>query len=99
MSRLLLTLFCSTQDSEAIAMALRDFAERPVHIRPEMVLGRDFDDAGTSERVAGTLTRSSVEVELTEDQVSAAIGVATNVRRRLPFRWRTTQILDGGRVS
>lgn len=99
MSQLLLTLFCGTQDSESIAMALRKCTEKPVQIRPEMVLGRNFDDAGTSEQVSGLLARSTVEVELAPTQLEAALDAATSSRRRLPFRWRTTAILDGGRVS
>ena len=99
MSRVVLTLFCSVHDGEAVAAALRDRLHLPVHQRREAVLGRDFDDAATGERVAGMLARMAVEVELPGDRVAEAVAAAQAARRRLPFRWRTVAILDGGRVE
>lgn len=99
MSRVVLTLFCGVADGEAIAGALRDCLHLPVHQRREAVLGRDFDDAATGERVAGTLARMAVEVELASERVEEALAAATRTRRRLPFRWRTVAIVDGGRVA
>lgn len=99
MSRVVLTLFCAADDAEAIAAALRDHAGAPVHSRREAVLGRDYGDAATAERVAGTLDRMAVEVELDADQVAGAIAVAADARRRLSFRWRTVVIGEGGRVE
>ena len=99
MSRVLLTLICAVGDAEAIAEELRDRFQAPVHLRSEAVLGRDFDDAGTAERVAGSLARAAIDVELDGPDVAAAIEAARTARRRLPFRWRTTAVLDGGRVE
>ncbi len=97
MSRVVLTLFCAAQDADAIAMALRDHCHAPVHLRREAVLGRDFGDAATGECVAGTLTRMAIEVELPADEAASAVAAARAARHRLPFRWRITAILDGGR--
>lgn len=99
MSRVVLTLFCSLHDSETIAEAMRDALILPVHVRREAVLGRDFEDAGTGEQVAGALDRVAVEAELRADQVEEALAAATSARRRLPFRWRTVTVHDGGRVQ
>lgn len=99
MSRVLLTLICGVHDADAIAVALRDLLQLPVHQRREAVLGRDFGDAAALERVAGALARMAVEVELSADRVSEALATAKEARRRLPFRWRTVAIIDGGRVE
>ncbi|HWK35890.1 DUF3240 domain-containing protein [Sphingomonas sp.] len=99
MSRVALTFYCSAHDGEAVAAAVRDRLHLPVHLSRQAVLGRDFGDAGTGERVAGTLTRMAVEVELPDDRVDDALAAATGARRRLPFRWRTVAIVDGGRVE
>lgn len=99
MSRVVLTLFCSVQDADMIGVAVGDCLHAPVHLRREAVLGRDFDDAATGERVAGTLARMAVEVELAADRVGEAIEAATQTRRNLPFRWRTVAVQDGGRVA
>jgi hypothetical protein len=99
MSRVVLTIFCAAQDSEAIAAALRPLVEAPIHLRREDVLGRDFGDAATGERVTGTLARMAVEVELPAETVTHAVDAATAARRRLPFRWRVVAVLEGGRVA
>ncbi|MEZ0495731.1 DUF3240 domain-containing protein [Sphingomonas sp. IW22] len=99
MTRQLLTIMCAAQDAEAIARALGALTQAPVHQRREAVLGRDFDDAATGERVSGTLARMAVEVELGAAQVADAVAAARDVRRRLPFRWRTVALVDGGRVE
>lgn len=99
MTRVLLTLSCGADDGEAIAAALRDALHAPVCLRREAVLGRDFDDAATHERVAGMLARVAVEVALEADRVADALDAATRARRRRPFRWRTVAIVDAGRVA
>jgi len=99
MSRVLLTLTCGVADAEAIASALRDTLHVPVHQRAETVLGRDFDDAGTVERVAGALARTAITLDIPADQVSQALDIATTARRRLPFRWHSVAILNGGRIA
>ncbi|TPE62665.1 hypothetical protein FJQ54_05625 [Sandaracinobacter neustonicus] len=63
------------------------------------MLGRDFDDARTGERVTGSLARVAVELELPTEQVADAVLAAAAARRRLPFRWRSTAVQDGGRVA
>lgn len=99
MTRVLLTVMCGAADGEAIAAALGDRLHAPVHMRREAVLGRDFGDAATGERVAGTLARMVLEVETDAGRVVGAIDAAAGARRGLPFRWRTVAILDGGRVK
>lgn len=99
MSRTLLTLFCGMEDADPIATALRDHARAPVHLRREAVLGRDYADAATAERVAGALDRMAIEVELDATEVDGAIAAAAGTRRRLPFRWRTVAIVQGGRIE
>jgi len=99
MSLVLLTLSAGVADAEAIAAALRDALGVPVHQRAETVLGRDFEDAGTVERVAGALARIAIELTIPAEQVLQALEVATTTRRRLPFRWRTVAALDGGRIE
>jgi hypothetical protein len=99
MSRVLLTLICGVHDADTIAAALRDRLRLPVHQRREAVLGRDFGDAAALERVAGALARMAVEVELNADRVSEALDAVVGARRRLPVRWRTVAIIDGGRIE
>lgn len=99
MSRVVLRLSCAAGDADIIAEVLRDHLHAPVHLRREEVLGRDFDDAATGERVAGSLARAAIEVELAPAQVADAVEAARTARRRLPFRWRTIAVLDGGRVE
>lgn len=99
MSRSVLTIFCATQDAEAISAALRASTHAPIHMRREEVLGRDFADAGNGERVTGSLARTAIELELPAGQVAQAVEAAAGARRRLAFRWRTTAVQDGGRVA
>ena len=99
MTRMLLTLFCGIDDADQVAVALREHASAPVHLRREAVLGRDYADAATAERVAGTLDRMAIEVELDASQVAGALDAAAQTRRRLPFRWRTVTIEQGGRIE
>lgn len=99
MSRVLLTLTCATRDADSIARALADLGHGPVHQRAEAVLGRDFGDAATAERVAGALARVTLEIELPVEDTPSAVETARDARRRLPFRWRTVAIVDGGRVE
>ena len=57
------------------------------------------NDAQTGERVAGALARVAIELEVPAARVADALDIARNARRRLPFRWRTVAILDGGREA
>jgi hypothetical protein len=99
MSRVLFTLFCGIEDADPIATALRDHGLAPVHLRREAVLGLDYADAATAERVAGTLDRMTIEIELDAAEVADVVALAAGTRRRLPFRWRTTPIDQGGRIE
>lgn len=99
MSRVLLTITCAARDADSIARALADLSHGPVHQRSEAVLGRDFGDAATAERVAGTLARIALEIELPAEAAAFAVETVRDARRRLPFRWRTVAIIDGGRVE
>jgi hypothetical protein len=51
------------------------------------------------ERVAGALARIAITLDIPADQMARALDIATTTRRRLPFRWHTVAILDGGRVA
>jgi hypothetical protein len=99
MSRVVLTIFCAVADADPIARALQLVFYVPLHLRREDVLGRDYSDAGTAERVTGTLARVAIELEVHADQVTQAVEAASGAQRRLPFRWRTVAIIDGGRVE
>jgi hypothetical protein len=96
---LLLTFYCARDDGESVVQALSAFSGAPVHCREEAVLGRDFGDALASERVAGTLARLAITLALPDGQADGAVEAVRAARRRLPFRWHSTAIIDGGRVE
>lgn len=82
MSQVVLTLFTGIDDGEPVATALRECLHLPVHLRREAVLGRDFGDAVTSERVTGALARMAVEVALPADRVADALAAARSMPSR-----------------
>ncbi|WP_204280045.1 hypothetical protein, partial [Raoultella ornithinolytica] len=60
MPDLLFTLHCAVPDAEGLIDSIRAISRAPIHIRAENVRGRDFDDAGTAERVSGELKRTTI---------------------------------------
>lgn len=99
MPDLLFTLHCATRDTEALLEAIRTVSLCPIHVRGEAVRGHDFGDAGTAERVSGELKRTTLELIVGDDAVPALLRAAKEARRDLPIRWRTTPLLDHGRIA
>lgn len=99
MTDVLLTLHCAAADAELIGEALRSALQTPVHVRAEAVLGLDFSDATTAERVTARLDRRAIELALPEADVSAALATLNRVRRSGAVRWYTSPILERGRIA
>ena len=53
----------------------------------------------TPDALTGALARIAITLDIPADQMAWALDIATTTRRRLPFRWHTVAILDGGRVA
>lgn len=99
MADLLLTLHCAAADAEAIGDALRAAFAVPVHLREERVLGSDFSDATTAERVTARLERRAIELIVPQERESEALALVEGVRRDGPVRWHTCPILARGRFA
>lgn len=99
MADVLLTLHCAAADAEVIGEALRAAFGTPVHVRTEAVLGLDFSDATTAERVTARLDRRAIEFVLDEPAVPEALAVLGRVRRSGAVRWYTSPVLAKGRVA
>lgn len=99
MADVLLTLHCAAADAELIGEALRTALQTPVHLRSEAVLGLDFSDATTAERVTARLDRRAIELVLPESDVPAALAALDRVRRGGAVRWYTGPILARGRIA
>lgn len=98
MSDQLLTFHCAAADREVVAQTLRDITHKPVHVRAEDVLGRDFDDASTGERVRGKLHFCAVEVVIAETEIQAAVAAIAGARRTRPVRWHAVAVSICGRL-
>lgn len=99
MSDLLFTLHCASRDTEALVKAIRALSPAPIHVRAESVRGRDFSDAGTAERVSGELKRTVLELIVAEDELAPLLDSIRRARRDLSVRWRTSAVLDHGRMA
>lgn len=99
MPDLLFTLHCAVRDTEALIEALRGVSETPIHLWTESVRGRDFGDAGTAEQVSGELKRTTLELIVSEDAMPDLLDAVSNARHGLPVRWRTTPLIDYGRIA
>lgn len=99
MADVLLTLHCAAADAEMIGEALRSSLQTPVHVRAEAVLGLDFSDATTAERVTARLDRRAIELVVSETDLLAALAALGRVRRSGAVRWYTSPILERGRVA
>lgn len=98
MDEMLLTFHSASVDAPAIGDALRVALRTPVHLRSEAVLGLDFSDATTAERVTGALDRSAIELIVRAGTIEDAIGIVARTKRSGPVRWQTTAILARGRL-
>ncbi|QKR99002.1 DUF3240 family protein [Sphingomonas sp. CL5.1] len=99
MAELLLTFHCAASDAAPIAEALHAAGEGPVHVRAEAVLGRDFSDATTAERVTGRLDRRAVELIVAESRLAMLVAVVETLRRGGPVRWYATPVIARGRLA
>lgn len=99
MSNVLLRFAGAAGDAEAIVAALRTLSTVPIHVRDEIVRGLDFADAGTAERVTGALRRVAIELVVPDDAVPGLVAAVEGSRRRLPVRWMTLPVHDGGRLA
>lgn len=99
MAELLLTFHCSASDASAIGEALREGFGAPVHVREEDVLGLDFSDASTAERVTARLDRRALELAIPADRLDAAISVIERLKRSGPVRWQAIPINARGRIT
>lgn len=98
MDDVVLTFHCALADADSIAQALRAESGKPVHVRQEVVHGRDFSDAKVSEQVTGTLMRGAVEVLVARGGIDNLVAVVSNARRSLPVRWNATPVIACGRI-
>lgn len=99
MADVLLTLHCAAADAETIGEALRGALKVPVHVRAEAVLGLDFSDATTAERVTARLDRRAIELVLAQAELPEALTALGSVRRSGAVRWFTSPVLERGRVA
>ena len=99
MPDVLLVLHCAVRDTEAVVEAVRGACRAPLHLQAEAVRGRDFDDAATAEKVSGELRRTRLEVVVDDTLVADLVRRVETSRRELPVRWRTTPVIDQGRIA
>lgn len=99
MDDVVLTFHCALVDADVIAQTLRTESGKPVHVREEVVHGRDFSDAKVSEQVTGTLTRAAVEVLVPRARVDALVAGVGSARRSLPVRWNAVPVAVSGRIA
>jgi len=99
MDEVMLTFYCVTAEADVIAVTLRAASGQPVHVREEIVHGRDFGDARVSEQVVGTLQRAAVELVVPLASVDALVARVAEARRAQPVRWVAVPILARGRLS
>lgn len=99
MAEVLLTFHCARADADIVGNALHELARGPVHVRDEMVLGRDFDDARAAEQVTGQLRRTALQVVLEDGLIEQAVAAVDTSRRRFPVRWQVVPVLARGRLA
>lgn len=99
MDEVVLTFHCAIAEAEVIASSLRAASGRPVHVRQEIVHGRDFSDAKVSEQVTGTLIRAAVELIVARDRIDALTAVVAAARRAHPVRWHAAPVIARGRIA
>ncbi|WEK44642.1 MAG: DUF3240 family protein [Candidatus Sphingomonas colombiensis] len=99
MADIILSFHCGAADAPPLGELLRAATGAPVHIRAEAVLGHDFSDATTAERVSGRLDRRVIELIVDERQCTSLVAAIDNARRGGPVRWHATPIIARGRLA
>ncbi|WP_298668637.1 DUF3240 family protein [uncultured Sphingomonas sp.] len=99
MAELLLSFHCGAADAGPLGELLRTASGAPVHIRAEAVLGHDFSDATTAERVTGRLDRRVIELIVADEQLTILVAAVEQARRDAPVRWHATPIIARGRLA
>lgn len=95
----LLTIHCAAADTECLVDAIRAVTRAPVHVRAEIVHGRDFADAKTAEQVTATLKRSAIALVEGAQALDAILQAVERAKRRFPVRWHQTPVTARGRFS
>jgi len=98
MDEVLLTFYCAPPDADSLAGTLRAASGQPVHLRSEIVHGRDFGDALISEQVAGALKRVALALVVARNEAESLVLAADQARRGQPVRWVMTPVLAKGRL-
>lgn len=99
MAKLLLTFHCALTDAYLLADIIRSHSKAALHRRAESVLGRDFDDADTVERVSGILRRQALELIIEEEMLDPIVAAVAAARRALPVRWQAVPVVHMGRIA
>lgn len=99
MAELLLTFHCALADADLVAEVIRSHSKAALHRRAEAVLGRDFDDADTTERVSGILRRQALELIIEEEMLDSIVAAVAAARRALPVRWHVVPVVRRGRIA
>lgn len=99
MTDMLLTFYCAASDRDVVADALRRQTSAPLHLRDEQVLGRDFGDALTGEKVRGALRRAAIDLIVEAEAVSILVGTVADARRGHPVRWHSMAVSARGRIA
>jgi hypothetical protein len=99
MPEILLTIHCAAADTECLVDAIRSVTRAPVHVRAEIVHGRDFADAKTAEQVTATLKRSAIELVDSAQALDDILQAVDGAKRRSPVRWYQTPVTARGRFS
>lgn len=98
MTDVLLTFHCARVDTDDIVDAIRTATTAPLHVRDEVVHGRDFGDAKATEQVSATLKRTAIEFVEDETAVAAILATVGAAKRRSPVRWHLTPVSARGRI-
>ncbi|EIZ79603.1 hypothetical protein WSK_1810 [Novosphingobium sp. Rr 2-17] len=99
MTEILLTIHCATMDTPSLIDAIRTVTRVPLHVRAEIVHGRDFADAQASEQVTATLKRSAIELIEVASAMDSILQAAGEAKRRSAVRWHQTAVLARGRMA
>ncbi len=99
MADLLLTIHCAACDADAVVRALRARAASPIHVREELVRGRDYGDASIAEQVSGLLRRTALSLLVDAALLDALVAAAAGARRERPIRWHAVAVAGQGRFE
>ena len=99
MGEVQLTFYCAPADVDPLVDMLSSRSGAPVHVREELVRGRDYGDAFAAEQVIGRLQRVAIDIVVPAGEADVLVDAVRDVRRSRPVRWQTTPILARGRVE